>query len=721
MASSAQQKLKAFRQRRSSPGPLSAQDKLRKYRARSVEDEDEDESFVDQVGDLGKRIWYGETEDPWFDRTDEEGIEKYPFMGEVRGKMGLEDILPYAAQAISPETPMALAKLGYGLSKISGSALKPPTTDPNVIFAQKAVKEGVGSVTDLFGNPLDKDYYPTEGLMNLAAGLTPGLKALNLPKAARASSIIADPISPAVGAGARAVKKGIEKAAPIIAKAEPAVAKVKKAAKKAGEPIKGFSRFVKDVKIPGRNLQTEFTQAMQSFFTNMEPEFVDRMHQYALDENLSQRMHDARLSPKPTMNKVIAKIKAYANQKQKAATESFGAAKKAAVDEYGNLGVSTMPAATLPLSINSALSDPVRGFGGRLKVRWKAIEKREDPKKPGEYIDVEVEKEAVMNRDGDFVDRDGRLRTDIDEDNFKWDVEWIRKEATMGNKAENQVRNHLRQMLNSEEKIKGERSLSVQQGLTYVERNNSSIKAMKANKRPAAALSSRLREAELAAIDEVLPENARAYMGEYKRHNAMLDQIEEDFGVKPYMDNISRKKLKNKLQSAFAGNEGTDNITKLETIIGKEGVADIVGAQHFGMFGGGLVVRSEVSNVGKLLGNLPLAVATTGAAGGGILGFHALGALGAAAGGILTAIPLMTVISPRAMLEVSRFLGRHPKWKKLTTGRGDVQIKPEALQSLIVNVRQIAQKLKKRNIDVKTLAAQGMTLGQLIQRLEPEE
>ena len=62
MARTAQQKLQAFRRQRGTPTRVSATDKLRKYRGLQKE-EDDDESFVDQIGDLGKRIWYGETED----------------------------------------------------------------------------------------------------------------------------------------------------------------------------------------------------------------------------------------------------------------------------------------------------------------------------------------------------------------------------------------------------------------------------------------------------------------------------------------------------------------------------------------------------------------------------------------------------------------------------------------------------------------------------------
>ena len=697
MARTAQQKLQAFRRQRGTPTRVSATDKLRKYRGLQKE-EDDDESFVDQIGDLGKRIWYGETEDPWLGRTDEEGVEKAPFMGEVRGKMGVEDIPSYAAQLFSTETPGVLARLGYGLTKMGPV----PSSDPNVLLAQQATKEGLESTAGVFRNPLAEDYFPVEGILNLASGLSPAAKALKLPKIAKAAGIVADPVSPTIGLGAKAVKKGVEKARPAVA---PVVKKATEAVKK---PLKGVSQFAKAVKIPGRNLQMEFTQAAQSFFTNMEPEFVDRMHQYATDSNLSQRMHDARLSPKPTMKKVQAKIKAYVDSRQEAASESFKQAKEAAIGEHGALGVSTDIDGALPITINDNLNE----FGGRLKIRWKEKIRKPDPKNPQKMVEEEVERSAMMDKEGGLYDENGRLVDAVPADVFEWDVEWLRKEATMGDKANNKVRKHLREMLNSGEVVDGRRSLTVQQGLTYVEKNNAVIAAMKRGQRPAAKLTSKLRDVELAAIDDVMPPNARGYMKEYRRHKQMLDQLEEDFGVKPNMDDISRKKLNKKLQDAFRGDEGTDNVTRLETVIGKEGVADIIGSAHYGAFAGGLVVRSEFSNITKLLASIPVIAYGASSAG--------LGPLAAAAGGLLGGIGLGVLISPRAQLEVARYLGRHPKWRKAITGRGDVKIQPEALQALITNVRQMAQKLKAANIDVKTLAAQGMTLGQLMQRLEPE-
>ena len=667
------------------------------------EEEEKEESFIDELAGLGERVWYGETEDPWFGRRDAKGQQQAPLMGEVRGKMGLEDIAPYAAQFI--ESPYEkgvkpLAKLGYGLSKMGPF----PTSDPNVVDAQRVVSEGAKSITGLARNPLAKDYYPVEGVMNVAALAAPGLKTLGLPKAARVASVVADPISPSVGLGAKTVKKGVEKATPFVKKG------AEKVVGAAAKPRKAASQFAKDVKIPGRGWQTEFTQAVQSFFTNMEPEFVGRMHQYATDLNLSQRMHDARLSPKPTMDKVQAKIKAYVDKRQEAATKSFGDAKAAAVDKYGAVGVSTGIDGALPATIN----DKLTGFGGRLMVRWKERMMKPDPKDPKKMVEVEVDKSAAMNKEGILVDENGAQINRVPADVFEWDVRWLREEATMGDKANKKVQTHLREMLNSGE-VSGEtggRSLSVQQGLTYVEKNNAVIAGMKRGQRPAAKLTSGIREVELAAIDAQLPPGARGYFKDYRRHKEMLDQLEEDFGVKPYMDKVSRKKLKRDLRNAFTGDEATDNVTRLETIIGKEGVADIIGSAHFGAFAGGLVVRSEFSNITKLMASIPVIAYGASAAG--------LGPLAAAAGGLLGGLGLGVLISPRAQLEVARLLGRHPKWRKAITGRGDVKIQPEALQALITNVRQMGQKLKAQNIDIKTLAAQGMTLGQLMQRLEPE-
>ena len=670
------------------------------------EDEDQDESFMGKLGALRERIWYGETEDPWFGRTDKEGRRQAPLMGEVRGKMGAEDILPYAAQAVSWETPEALWKIGKGVAQKAQYFAEPSwyreEPGPEAEIPEAVVREGLGAVVDLFGNPLAEDYYPVEGILNAALMATPGAKALHLPRVAKAAAIVADPLTPGIGAALGVAKKPLAKAAP-------AIRKVKEVVKK---PVEGVSRFVKDVKIPGRTLKTEFTQAVQSFFTNMPPEFVDRMHSYAIDSNLSRRMHDARVSPKSTIDKVQQVIKDRVNKIQDAASTNFKRGKEVLIEAGGELGVSTGLDGGLPVNINKELIE----FGGRLKVRWKEIVKAPDPKDPTKTVDVIVDREAMMDRLGGFTDEAGRQVALPPDDVFKWDVEWLKKEATMGTNAEEAVQKHIRKMLNSKETINGERALSVQQGLTYIERQNSVIAAMKRKHQPAARLTSRLRETNLAAIDKApgLPKDARAYMGEYGRQQKLLNQIEADFGVKPRMDDISRKQLKKKLQSAFDGEDAMDNVDKLESLIGKEGVADIVGAAHFGAFGGGLVVRSEFSNIIKIVAGTPLIAGGAGIAG------VALGPLGALAGGIITTIPLVVLISPRAMLEVTRILGRNPKWRKAISGRGDVKISPEALQKLITNVRQIAQKLKAKNIDVKTLAAQGMTLGQLLQRLEPE-
>ena len=702
-----QSRLQKLSQKHGTARPTSVQSRLQRlsrlHGTREEEEEEEkEESFIDELVGLGERVWYGETEDPWFGRTDAKGRRQAPLMGEVRGKMGLEDIAPYAAQFM--ESPYEkgvkpLAKLGYGLSKMGPF----PTSDPNVVDAQRVVSEGAKSITGLARNPLAKDYYPVEGVMNVAALAAPGLKTLGLPKAARVASVVADPISPSIGLGAKAVKRGVEKATPFVKKG------AEKAVGATAKPRKAASQFAKDVKIPGRALRMEFTQAAQAFFTDMKPEFVDRMHQYATDLNLSQRMHDARLSPKPTMDKVQAKIKAYVDKRQEAATKSFGDAKAAAVDKYGAVGVSTGIDGALPATIN----DKLTGFGGRLMVRWKEKMPKRDPI-TNKVVEVEVARSAEMNKEGVLVDKSGTQINRIPGDVFEWDVKWLREEATMGDKANKKVQAHLREMLNSGE-VSGEtggRSLSVQQGLTYVEKNNAVIAGMKRGQRPAAKLTSGIREIELAAIDAQLPKDARGYFKEYRRHKEMLDQLEEDFGVRPYMDKVSRKKLRRKLQGAFTDDEATDNVTRLETIIGKEGVADIIGSAHFGAFGGGLVVRSEFSNIAKLIASIPVVAVGAGAVG--------LGPVAAIAGGLIATIPLAAMISPRAMLEVSRVLGRNPKWRKAITGRGDVKIQPEALQALITNVRQMAQKLKAQNIDVKTLAAQGMTLGQLMQRLEPE-
>ena len=100
-----------------------------------------------------------------------------------------------------------------------------------------------------------------------------------------------------------------------------------------------------------------------------------------------------------------------------------------------------------------------------------------------------------------------------------------------------------------------------------------------------------------------------------------------------------------------------------------------------------------------------------------------LGVAGMAGAGFwaIAPLPLMVFYSPRAASTLLTHLDKAPRIRKAITGRTDIPIPKTKATELVGLVRRMLEKLEKRGLGMKDLASQGMTFGQLMERLQIEE
>ena len=186
----------------------------------------------------------------------------------------------------------------------------------------------------------------------------------------------------------------------------------------------------------------------------------------------------------------------------------------------------------------------------------------------------------------------------------------------------------------------------------------------------------------------------------YSDHRKELAQLKEDFGAKIGDADVDYKQQRSKLLGEILEDEG--RLDNLQKYAGDDGVLQLLGASHSRSFGGGLVVRSNFSNL--LRGIAGLGVAFT------------VGGLGSA----LVGIPLLAAFSPQAMLPISKRLAAMPRVNRAIRGDGPQISGADITKKVTETVKGAEQLLGKQGVSLRQLAQQGMTFGQLMQRLERE-
>jgi hypothetical protein len=138
-------------------------------------------------------------------------------------------------------------------------------------------------------------------------------------------------------------------------------------------------------------------------------------------------------------------------------------------------------------------------------------------------------------------------------------------------------------------------------------------------------------------------------------------------------------------------------------------VAEITGAQAKEWLGAGLHVKAEISGLLRGMAR-PITIGALGA-----------GAAVTAGTAALMAVPLLVFYSPRATSFLLTNLDSVPRVRKAITGRTDIPIPKTKVAEMVGYVRRMNEKLENKGMGVRSLASKGMTLGQLIERLQTEE
>ena len=701
MALTALQKLQAFKRRGGATTRTSAQDKLRRYREGRGKKEEEERGLL-------SRVWYGEEE------------------GEG-GRMGIEDIPgQFADVALSPYEKglKPLIDLGAGAGKIAFGQEE----DEDTRLARMAGSEMVESVTGL--PKAFESGYPVEGVMNLAAAatlpFTGGASVAGLAgkvpklgqlakvaskldkiaghKAMRVADVVADPMSYGIGKAAKGV----------VATGRAAKRAVTGGKGDAGGP--GTERkgvigegldALKDVQSPGRRWTQEVAEYIQSFTTGLPQSAVGRMYDYLVDPNKRKRNYEIMKKARNDPDKAIKGIVTRIQQKIKDMSDSEGDAFRDAKAEFLASEKVKGNRIDTDFQIDDSIGDRVNnllnpsseqtGFGGRLLIKYKRYE-RTDKDGVRHYGPVETSEWAA--------------RADVPKDaQYKYDIEWRDVEKTKSDLPTAQQDLFKKELLdnvlqNSPGFDTKNTPLSVSDALTESVKFEKELGTpeMRMKMGPSDAFRAKLKDLRREIVRNAAGEDAANKMDAaneaYKDHRTTLDQLQENYGSKIGDTDVNYKQQQSKLYGDVL--DSPDRLDDLQKLVGDDGVLELLGAAHSSAFGGGLVVRSNFSNLVRAIPTLLYA--------GGVTSLS----------GAIAGIPLLMVFSPKAMMPISNFLAKRSTMRRAVRG-GEPKMSDSAAAKSIIKATKDAEKLLgAQGVNLRKLAKEGMTFGQLMQRLERE-
>ena len=712
MALTAKQKLQAFRsQAGGGTKRLSAQDKLRRFRASTAE-QDEERGFL-------SRLYYGEEE------------------GEG-GAMGLEEIPGQFKDVLfSPieKGVKPLVSLGTGVAKLAVGT----DEDEDTRLARQVGEEFVESVVDL---PEDiVSGYPTEGIMNLASAIalpfTGGASAagalskipklgslakvgerlgrVGRTKGIQVADVVADPM---IGVPSKAVDYLRPKVVDYLQQRRAKKTKVKPKSTRGK-----FKKLTEEMAPPGRTKRSIIADFVQSFLTSIPDNAVRELYKHVGDPQKYKIMLAAADKPKRALKAVHERLRASIGQIQKNASKKYGAARYdffhgkpktegAIPNVQETISTDLRDNATLPYRINQVLNEAMsggeEGFGARIVVKF--YDEAEGGSRIYEGLDAAGEGvQTIRELNNETV---GALRT-LPGQKYEYDVEFVSPQGTASPLSDTEratVRNHIRKNLLPSD-FNDNPSLPIEdlinKDFRFVQENP--LKERDARVRD--ALVGRLHSATTGAVQQHLEDVGkkadadafRQIRQEYRDSQERLDQVRATYGndiEKGVVTNASSDRLAKQMETE-------EGVKDLERLVSKTGIQQILGAMSSRSFGTGLVVKADLSKKLTAAGTL---------LGGGILA----GGLPGTGLTVLAGVPLLAAYSPRAMLAISNRIANSPAFMR-ALGRGP-QAQQEAQRQARAYIRYARQAREILGNDtVQDLAKTGMTLGQFIERLQEEE
>lgn len=675
---------------RSSVTASTLSDRLARMRAaqRGGREEEEEERG------LLSRVWYGEEE------------------GEG-GRMGIEDIPGQFADVVTSPYEKGLKPLidiGAGAGKIALGQEE----DEDTRLARMAGSEFVDSVTGL--PEAFESGYPVEGVMNVAsvaaipfsggaslAGKVPKLATLAKvsKQLGRAANFAADPISAGIGGAAKTVAAGSRAA-------KRAVTDRKRDVTDGDTGEKGAVDTLGDIRKPGRTIRQEVAEYFQSFTTGLAQPAVGRMYDYLIDPDKRTRsyevMKEARNDPDKAIKSIVSKIQKKISDMSDNEGDAYIGARAEFLD---NVKKEDMIETHFQKEGGDAIGERVNnllnpsseqtGFGGRLLIKWKKDTGRVDADKRPIY-------ETAVS---EWADR-GSIPENAQ---YQYDIEWRDVNGTASDLPRNQQRQIKRELLGNVLRSSGRfeaknAPLSISDAFTESIRfeNTQSAPKVRMDMGPMEAFRARLKTLRKDAVRDAAGDDIANKMDAanraYSDHRKELAQLKENFGGKIGDADVDYKQQRSKLLGEVLEDGG--RLDNLKKYVGDEGVLQLLGAAHQSPFGGGLVVRSNFSNLMRAIPAYLFA--------GSVIGL----------GGALAGVPLLAIFSPQAMLPISKILAKNKLMQGAIRGGRPQISEMDITKGMKGAVESAEQLLGKQGVNLRQLAQQGMTFGQLMQRLKRE-
>jgi hypothetical protein len=537
-----------------------------------------------------------------------------------------------------------------------------------------------------------------------------GLSRVARTKGIRVAEAVADPMSALIGKGAGAAWRRRPKGAP----------KGEGAPKGAKERIKTYRE---EMLKPGRTVRQSIVEYMQGFLTNLGQHQVTKLYDFLQEgaERNYKIIREAADSPEAALALVVDRVGEVVKGTKEAAQGRFGRSRvEFRKSGAGDVDLPTElrnPDTTLPFEINRVLQtgEEGRGFGAQLVVHiTKPVRDKQGNitghRRTGDVFAVNEDTQRLLARE-------------LRDATYEYDIDWSQGgvESDIMPAKRRRVRNYIiNDLLGSKPGSRKPRDIN-----SVLVKDKHMTDEMAA-KGPDAAIdevmANRLHDMTTTAIEERLrrvdrgvdAEKFRQMRDDYRAHKQAMAQLREDFGSK-VGEPVVTERITGGLEKALASPEKTQALIEL---IGQDDVMRIIGIESSPEFGGGLVVKSDVSKNLSSLGNVvkgPFVTLLAPAAAG---GYVIAGGIGAFLGP-LAAIPLLSFYSPRMMLPLSKRLAESPRFMK-AVGRGKAQKEAQRQVSGIMRILRTARG-KIGASELQNLAQSGVTFGQLMERLQEEE
>ena len=651
------------------------------------------------------------------EEEEERGLLSRIYYGEEEGeggRMGIQDIPGQFADVVTSPYEKGLKPLidiGAGAGKIALGQEE----DEDTRLARMAGSEFVDSVTGL--PEAFRSGYPVEGVMNLASiatlpvsggasaagllGKVPKLGQLAKvaskldkvagSKAMRAVDAVADPMSYGIGKTAKGIAAGGRAAKGAVT----------------GRKRNADALKMDDIRKPGRTIRQEVAEYIQSFTTSLPQPAVGRMYDYLIDPDKRTQnyevMKEARNNPDEAIKSIVNKVQDRIQEMKDIESPAYSKAKKEYQAAEGVAGKNI--ATDFRAKGGDVIGDEVdkllgptkddTGFGGQLVVRWR--------------------EKAGIDADGNDVFRDVETpwanRNTIPNDApYQYDIKWERDgiKSELPSRQQDVFGNELlANVLQSSSGLTvGNSPISFNNILALSKKFESELGTYSARMEmgPTDKFRARLKKVRRKIVKDAAGTEAAdkftAAEDAYRQHKVKLDQIQEDFGGKIGDTDVDHQQQRSKLLGEVLESDG--RLDQLKELAGDDAVLQLLGAAHTRSFGGGLVVRSNFSNLLRGIAGLAFAF-TAGGLGSAILG-----------------LPLMLAFSPQAMLPISKRFAASPIANRAIRGDRPQISEMDITKKVIETVKGAEQLLGKQGVNLRQLAQQGMTFGQLMQRLERE-